>query len=348
MWKAAVSITANIPEDFAKVGRADKLTGFEKAAGFRLLVLLPIALAVCRSFVLAQVSSSTAIDMVQQTPPFRYGVKVELVDFFASVHDSKGKLVTKLRRDDFVIYDNDVPQAITEFSRQYYPLSVLILLDTSSSMAGKKLENARKSLAQFLRRLNAGDEAMLMTFQSRPRIVEAFTQDLDRIRRDLRRMEGNGSTALYDAIIVALDHVGNAHNRRKTLLLISDGINTYGNAQLKETMETLKRRGVEIFAIGMESNLPEDARDKIITRTILDQLTGSAGGESFLVSDSEDLPRVCHTISEQMHNQYALGYRPPKSMNTGWRKIRVETRMPGLTVVASKTGYYPSESKGAN
>jgi len=52
----------DIPEGFAKVGRADKLTGFEKTAGFRLLVLLPIALVVCRSFVLAQVSSSTAID----------------------------------------------------------------------------------------------------------------------------------------------------------------------------------------------------------------------------------------------------------------------------------------------
>jgi hypothetical protein len=135
VWKAAVSIAANVSEGFAKVRRADKLTGFEKAAGPQLSLLLPIALVVCTSSVLAQVSSSSTIDVVQRTPPFRYGVKVELVDIFASVHDSKGKLVTKLRRDDFVIYDNDVPQAITEFSRQYYPLSVLILLDTSSSMA---------------------------------------------------------------------------------------------------------------------------------------------------------------------------------------------------------------------
>lgn len=161
-------------------------------------------------------------------------------------------------------------------------------------------------------------------------------------------MEGNGSTALYDAIIMALDQVGNAHNRRRALLLISDGINTYGKAQLKDTIEILKRRGVEVFAIGMESDLPEDARDKVITRTILDQLTGSAGGESFLVSDSKDLPRVCHRISEQMHNQYSLGYRPPKSMNSSWRNIRIETRIPGLAVVASKTGYYPSKSKDSN
>ena len=167
-------------------GAVYSLAGFEKALDYAMCIFFQFVLAVGGSAALGQVPSIIARNMVQETPPFRYGVEVELVDLFASVHNSKGKLVTNLRREDFVIYDNGVPQAITEFSRQYYPLSVLILLDTSSSMAGKKLDNAQKSLAQFLRRLNPGDEALLMTFQSRPRIVEGFTEELDRIRRDLR------------------------------------------------------------------------------------------------------------------------------------------------------------------
>ncbi len=280
----------------------------------------------------------------RQISPFHYRVKVELVDLFASVHDSRGRLMTKLRRDDFVIYDNGSPQRITEFSTKYYPLSVLLLLDTSSSMAGQKLENARRSLAQFLKRLNPGDEAMLVTFQSKPRIVEGFTQHLEYIRRDLWRTEGYGSTALYDAILMALDQVEQAHNRRKALLLISDGINTYGRSQLKDTLEILRRRGVELFTIGMGTDLPEDARERAATRSIMNQLTESAGGESYVVSDSKDLPKICRTISEHMHNQYNLGYYPPESKGTGWRMIRVETRIPGLRVVASKTGYYPSQS----
>jgi VWFA-related protein len=297
---------------------------------------------------LAQLSQTQGGNAGHQLPVFRYGVNVELVDLFASVHDNKGKLITKLRRDDFVVYDDGIPQAITQFSREYCPLSVLILLDTSGSMAGRKLDNARRSLVQFLKRLSPGDEAMLMTFQARPRIAESFTEDLDRIRRDLRRLDGNGSTALYDAIIMALDQIKFAHNRRKTLLLISDGINTYGRTQLKDTVETLKRRGVELFAIGMESGLPEDARERAATRLILGELTASAGGESFLVSDSKDLPRVCHAISDQMHNQYTLGYYPPKSQSSEWRKIKVETRIPGLTVVPSKKGYYPSKPENSN
>ncbi len=293
---------------------------------------------------LAQISSIKE-GRVAQIPPFHYGVNVELVDLFASVHDSQGRLVKKLRRDDFIIYDNGIRQAITQFSREYYPLSVLILLDTSSSMAGTKIENARKSLDQFLRRLNPGDEAMLMTFQSRPKIAESFTQNLDYIRQTLRHTEGYGSTALYDTILLALDQVGNAHNRRKALLLISDGINTYGRTKLKDAVEGLRRRGIELFAIGMGTDLPEDARERAATRSILIQLTEAAGGESYLVSDSKDLPRICRDISDQMHNQYALGYYPPKSQESGWRMIKVETRIPGLTVVPSKKGYYPAESK---
>ncbi len=283
-------------------------------------------------------------EALPQTDPFHYGVKVELVDLFASVRDGRGRFVTKLQKSDFVIYDDGKRQNIAEFSRERYPLSVLILLDTSNSMAGTKLESARKSLDQFLRHLNPLDEAMLITFRSRTSIIEGFTRDLMRIRRDLRNVSSNGSTALYDAVLMGVDQIANAHNRRRAILLISDGINTYGRAQIKDTIEVLRRRGVELFAIGMESDLPEDARDKAVTRAVLEQLTQSAGGESYMLSDSRDLARVCNSISEQMHSQYTLGYYSPRASNLGWRKIRIETRLPGLTVIPSKAGYYPSES----
>ena len=277
-----------------------------------------------------------------QSPPFHYGVKVEMVDVYATVHNRAGKLVTRLNENDFVIFDNGIPQAISQFSRDYIPLSVLILLDTSGSMAGKKLENAKRSLIQFLKRLNHGDEAMLMTFRSRPRIVQSFTQDMDKIKQGLRRLEGDGSTALYDAILTGLDQIRQSHNRRRTLLLISDGINTYGRTQLKDTIEVLRARGVELFAIGIEEAFPQDARDRIVTRSVLDQLTGSAGGESFVISDARDLGDICHNISDQMHHQYSLGYYVPKVKETGWHDIRIETKVPGLTVIPSKMGYYPS------
>ncbi len=280
-----------------------------------------------------------------QDPPYHYDIKVELVGLYASVLDHSGRLVTDLGQDDFVIYDDGRPQPISQFSREYIPLSVVLLLDTSGSMDGEKLDNARRSIVQFLRGLNRGDEAMLIEFRSKPRVVEAFSRSFGQIERDLKRTDARGSTALYDAILVALDQVQSAHNRRRAILLVSDGINTYGKARLEDTIVGLRRHGVELFAIGLETDLPEEAADKLMTRSVLGQLTRSAGGETFIINDSRELKRVCGMISDQMHNQYSFGYYPPKTVEGEWRTIRLETKIRGLRVVASKAGYYASVKK---
>jgi len=277
-----------------------------------------------------------------QTPQYRYDVKVEMVGLFATVLDRSGKLVTDLTRDDFVLYDEGRPQVITQFSREYIPLSVLILLDTSSSMDGEKLGDARRLLVEFLKRLHKGDEAMLIEFRSRPSITQPFTERFSLIERNLRQLKGTGSTALYDAVLMALDQIKSAHNRRRTILLISDGINTYGRAHLEDSVTGLRRHGVELFAIGLESGVPEELRGILSTQWVLNKLTQSAGGASFIISDSRDLRRISGMISDQMHNQYSFGYYPPKTSEGEWRNIRLETRIQGFTVVPSRAGYYAS------
>ncbi len=281
---------------------------------------------------------------VQDFP--QYDVRVELVGLFATVLDRSGRLVTDLGQHDFVLYEDGKPQVISQFSREYIPLSILFLLDTSGSMDGEKLENARKSILQFLKHLNRGDEAMLMEFRGKPRIIQPFTRNIADIEKDMRQqLEGYGSTALYDAILAALDQMQSAHNRRRAILLISDGINTYGKARLEDTMTGLKKHGIELFTIGLETDLPEQAQDNFVMRTVLDRLTQSAGGEAFVISDSRDLRRICATISEQMHNQYSFGYYPPKTTDGEWRAIKLETTTRGFRVIVSKTGYFASKTK---
>ncbi len=287
-------------------------------------------------------AGATSQDKPTRVADFHVGVKVEMVSLFATIHDQKGKIITGLSQDDFTIYDNNSPQPISQFSREYVPLSIVILLDTSSSMAGRKLDNAKKSLLQFLRHLDRGDEAMLMKFNSRPLLVQDFTDNLDRIKRSIRRLDGNGSTALYDAILMGLKESERARNRRHVLLLLSDGINTYGSAELKGTISKLRHSAAELFAIGLETDLPEELQYRPITQAVLDQLTGSAGGEAFIVSQAKDLGNVCNQISDRMHNQYTFAYYPPKAPDGRWRSVRIETRIPGLTVVPSKIGYYPA------
>ena len=283
-----------------------------------------------------------SLESFGQTLPYQYDVQVELVGLFASVFDRSGKLVTDLNQNDFVLYENGAPQVISQFSREYIPLSIVFLLDTSGSMDGDKLHNARKSLLQFLNHLHRGDEAMLMEFRSKPRVVEPFTRDFGQIGNNLKSLEGNGSTALYDAILASLDQMKSAHNRRQAVILISDGINTYGKARFEDAVARLRRDGIELFTIGLETELPEEVQDKFMMRSVFDRLTQSAGGEAFIISDSKDLKRICTMISNQMHNQYSLGYYPPKTMAGEWRAITLETKIRGFRVIASKTGYFAS------
>jgi hypothetical protein len=91
----------------------------------------------------------------------------------------------------------------------------------------------------------------------------------------------------------------------------------------------------------METDQPEEYLHRSITRAVLNSLTESAGGEAFIVREPKELGKVCAMISDRMHNQYTLAYYPPKTNDIRWRTIRVETRVPNLKVIPSKTGYYP-------
>jgi len=138
---------------------------------------------------------TNAPESFAQDFPYQYNIKVELVGFYASVFDRAGKLVNDLSQNDFILSENGKPQILSQFSREYISLSIIFLLDTSGSMDGEKLSNAGKSLLQFLKHLNRGDEAMLMEFRSKPwgrrAIYTGFRTDRKRSERPGRlRVDG--------------------------------------------------------------------------------------------------------------------------------------------------------------
>jgi Ca-activated chloride channel family protein len=268
-----------------------------------------------------------------------FSVQVEMVGLNATVQDRSGKLVPGLSREDFTILDNGEPQVITEFSREDTPLSVTVLLDTSSSMRGR-ITAARESLKNFLEQLNPADEVMLMTFSTRPEIVRNFTRQFENLGVALNCVEGRGFTALYDSILAALEHAKAAQHRRRALLLISDGLNTRGRAELQDAVSQLRRHAVEFFAIALDTT-PSYNADKLLSRFALGRLTASGGGGAFVVSDLRRIATVCTDIAERMHKQYTFGYYPPRAADGGWRSIRISSKVPGLRVLASKTGYFP-------
>jgi Ca-activated chloride channel family protein len=188
-------------------------------------------------------------------PRFKGGV--ELVNVTATVSDANGRYVPGLRQDDFLVYEDDQPQTITTFSAERVPVSLGIAIDTSASMAGRKISEARSALNRFLYQLlDPNDELFLYRFSDRPELVHGWTTDRQAIAAALGRVTPDGGTSLYDAVAEAIPLVNEGRHRKKALLIISDGNDTSSTIQLPVLHGLIRDSEALIYAIGIDGEAP--------------------------------------------------------------------------------------------
>ncbi len=209
----------------------------------------------------------SAQDAQQSTPPpqaksqqqqdgqaFKFRTGVELVNVNATVTDQSGRFVSGLTQNDFRVYDDGQLQTVTHFSAERVPVSLGILLDTSGSMEGEKILAARDALERFLSLLNdPQDEVFLYRFDNAPQLVEGWTHDKARISEALYRIRPRGSTSMYDAVVEATQLVQQGHNRKKALVIISDGNDTNSRTDVLSVKQMIRETEVLVYAVGIDS-----------------------------------------------------------------------------------------------
>jgi VWFA-related protein len=190
----------------------------------------------------------------QEEPPgFRFKSGVELINVTATVSDASGRFVSGLHQDDFIVYEDDQPVTVTHFNSERVPVSLGIVVDTSGSMAGQKIEAARSALDRFLfELLDRDDEIFLERFASVPRMLQGWTRDRTLLTRALNRLDANGGTAMYDAVSEALPVAQQGQNRKKAVLVISDGNDTNSSAGIRDVKAQIRESEVLIYAIGID------------------------------------------------------------------------------------------------
>lgn len=216
----------------------------------RLLTL--VATLVCGAAVLVAQQPSG-----QSTPPdsepFHFRSGVELVNVTATVSDSAGRYVPHLSQDDFLVFEDNARQTISYFSADRVPVSLGIVLDTSGSMAGEKMQAARGALDRFLfELLDEDDEVFLYRFSDYPTLLQGWTDDRTLVSRALERIAPHGGTALYDAVSEALPLAQSGARRKKALLIVSDGNDTLSQTRLRDLKQTIRQSEVLIYAIGID------------------------------------------------------------------------------------------------
>ena len=186
---------------------------------------------------------------------FRFRSGVELVNVTATVTDRRGRFVSGLERDDFLVYEDDVLQEISYFSNERVPVSLGIVLDTSGSMEGEKMEAARDALDRFLfDLLGPDDEIFIYRFSYQPTLVHGWTSDRDSLSRALSRIRPVGGTALYDAVADAIPVAEEGRHRKKAVVVISDGNDTNSETDERDVRRLIRESEVLVYAIGIDGD----------------------------------------------------------------------------------------------
>jgi len=213
--------------------------------------LSALALAAGSATLIAQQSASA-----QQQPSggsFKFKSRAELINVTATVTDTSERFVQGLRQQDFVLYEDGVRQAITNFSDERVPVSLGLVVDASGSMEGEKWSAAQDAIGRFLNvLLRPDDEVFLAVFSNDVTVVEPWTTDRARVSHAMSRVRPGGGTAMYDAVADAVPIAQSGSRRKKALLVISDGNDRNSVTDLAAVRQLVRETEVLIYAVGID------------------------------------------------------------------------------------------------
>ena len=268
---------------------------------------------------------------------------VRLVRMLVTVKNPQGELVGQLGRDDFVVYDSGVAQELAFFERYTaQPLSVALLVDTSGSTA-RELKYEIESVARFLEALtregNPNDALTLYSFNHDVTRQTGFIRKPERARQVLKTLKAEAGTSLYDALCFAADSLAGREGRR-VVVAVTDGGDTTSAKTYQEALRALHDTDAVMYSV-LVVPVTSDAGRNIGGENALTTLAASTGGRVFAPSVGAQLDEAFAEILRDLRTQYLLGYYPrglppPQS---GFRRVRVEAKGPGLQVL-SRSGYY--------
>lgn len=258
-----------------------------------------------------------------QEPVFRAGI--EVVELDVSVTRG-GQPIAGLTARDFALTDNGVAQQIDSVTRDELPLSVLLALDTSKSVAGERLRHLIDAGDGLLRALRRDDRAALLTFSHTIDLTVPMTNDVGLVSQRLHAIQPTGSTALRDAVQIAID-LRPRDRSRALLLVFTDGEDTSSWLTSEAVLDSARRAAIVVHVVRVESD------------AFLDQLADVTGGRAWSATSDRQLRELFTRALEEMRARYLIAYTPRGVSKPGWHELKVRVKAGGADVIA-RPGYF--------
>ena len=305
----------------------------------------------------------------------RIRVPVNLVVVPVIVKDAAGRIVADLRKDEFRILEDRVEQRVSYFSAEAFPLSMVVLIDNDLKSGdakqvgdslraivaglsasdetfvcrfdqffhpGKGFISDQDKLLVELKRTHLDDSPSVAgpgaAINNGPSINgHSATSDAPNIAGAMINFKGQPTKALDDAVYAAAQLLTErGRDRRKMILLISDGVNgkksnTYDyDTVLKE----LLRSNIAVYGVGVGSAFFDRRFER------LSKYAHDTGGDVYYGMKSHAMEELYSRVTEEARNQYTLAYAPPGTdRGTDYHEIEVRVKREGLTILA-REGYY--------
>src|SRR6266851_5243833 len=196
----------------------------------------------------------------KQEPPqagVTIAVDVPIVTLDVVATTDHGDIIPGLKKENFRILEDGVPQTITTFSPTEAPITMVLLLQFSSNGYGGFFAYVGKywSTALFAS-LQLKDWVALETFDMKTRIEVDFTQNKDEVRNAIYHLyfPGFSESNLFDAILETNERLKDVKGK-KSILVLASGVDTFSKHTLDQTMKQLRGSDVTIFCVGLDKPL---------------------------------------------------------------------------------------------
>ena len=262
-----------------------------------------------------------------------------LVVMNAVVTDKNGNPVRGLAKDDFILTDNGVTQSIDFFESEENGFAAVILLDVSGSMKAR-VSLARSAAMRFLLGIRPKDFVSIYSFDSKPRLVQEFSNYKD-VSERIYDLKAKGMTAMYDAIRLAASKLEERKEKRRAIIVLSDGADNRSGTSSSKALKAAQRANATVYTVDMSSINTGGGR-RAQNKKVLQKFAVKTGGRFVKTPGGFALREAFENIVSELSVTNTLGFYPNGLKQDGkWHKLNLASR--NGYEIRTREGYYATK-----